>query len=73
VTFPEQAALSFLGGEPTIRKIPGGGKAVNVTVWHEGRTMGGPSYVDSFDITISARTENSEPYEQEVFIDANEV
>lgn len=73
VTFPERSALSFLNEEPTIRKIPGGGKAVNLTVWHEGRTMGGPSYDDSFDITISALTADGEPYEQEVFIDANEV
>jgi predicted nucleotide-binding protein len=73
VTFPERAALSFLTGEPSIRKIPGGGKSVNLTVWHGGLSMGGPSYDDSFDITISAHTADGEPYEQEVFIDANEV
>ncbi len=73
VTLPERAALSFLSEEPTIPKIPGGGKAVNVTVWHTGRMMGGSSLDDSFDITISARTENGEPFEQEVFVDANEL
>lgn len=65
--------MSYLGEQPTIRKIPGGGKAVNVTVWHEGRMMGGPSYDNSFDISICARAEDGEPFEQEVFIDANDL
>ncbi len=74
ITFPEGAALSFMNREQSpIRKLPGGGKSVNVTVWHEGRMLGGgSSYDDSFEVTISALTEDGEPYEQEVFLDANE-
>jgi hypothetical protein len=72
VELPATAALTFLNERPTIRKIPGGGKAVTVTVWNQNQTMGGPAYDDSFDISVSATTEDGQPFEQEVFIDANE-
>lgn len=70
--FPERAALAFLGGNPEIAKIPGGGRSVTVSAWNQDRFMGGPSYSRSFDLTVSARTDDGELFSQEVFIDAYE-
>lgn len=73
VTFPEGAALAFLGEAPPIPKIPGGGKAVTVPAWNEDSFVGGEStYHRSFDVKISARTLDGEAFSQEVFLDAYE-
>lgn len=70
--FPLGAALAFLGEKPKIAKIPGGGRAVTVSTWNQDRFMGGSAYSHSFDVTVSARTEDGESFSQEVFLDAYE-
>lgn len=72
VTFPEGAALSFLQDTPAIPKIPGGGRAVTVSAWNQGRFIGDSTYLRSFDVKISARTDDGELFLQEVFLDAYE-
>lgn len=70
VSIPEGASLSFLNERPTIPKIPGNGKSVNLTVWDQGRFFGGAEVATSFDLTIIARTESGEAFTQQVFVDA---
>ena len=69
ILFPENACLSFLNQPEPVPKIPGNGKSVHLTVWDQSRSLGGPKYATSFDITITARSESGEPFTQQVFLD----
>lgn len=71
VEIPDDAALSLLErGEVPIRKIPGNGKSVTVSVLGA-RYLGDRAKMESFDIALSGRTESGEAIRQEVFIDMN--
>jgi predicted nucleotide-binding protein len=72
VDIPEDAALTIRDqNQGNIEKIPGGGKAVSLMVFNANRSFGGPTLRNSFDLTITARTESGQEFSQEVFLDTN--
>lgn len=71
LTVPDNAALD-LHRTQSIERIPGGGKSVTVDVMNYNRFMGGGAdKSDTFDITVTARTDGGESIIQDIFIDLN--
>jgi hypothetical protein len=70
LTVPESAALD-LHRAPAIERIPGGGKSVTVDVMNQNRFLGASDKSDTFDITVTARTDGGERFSQDIFIDLN--
>lgn len=70
ITLPEVGALESVG-KTTTPKIPGGGRSVVFDVLNRNSHLGGPNGADTFDITITARTDAGEAIKQDVFIDVN--
>lgn len=70
VVIPTDASLK-LHGFQTIKKIPGLGRSVTIDVMGMGRMFGGGDMEDTFDVTITGRTEAGETVSQDVFIDTN--
>lgn len=71
LTVPDNAALD-LHRTKVIERIPGGGKSVTVDVMNYNRFMGGGAdKTDTFDVTITARTNGGDRVAQDIFIDLN--
>lgn len=71
LTVPDNAALD-LQRTQSIERIPGGGKSVTVDVMNHNRFMGGGAdKTDTFDVTVTARTNSGEHVTQDIFIDLN--
>ena len=72
VTLPENAALSLQNWTSfPLKKIPGNGKSVTISVFNQNRTFGGSLADSTFDVTVSGRTESYEHFEQTIFLDVN--
>lgn len=71
LSVPENAALD-LRQTQAIERIPGRGKSVTVDVMNYNRFMGGgANKSDTFDVTVTARTDGGESVTQDIFIDLN--
>lgn len=72
IAFPENAAL-VLGSwnASPIKKIPGDGNSVRISVFNQNNVSGGSLPDSAFDVTVSCRTESNEHFEQIIFLDVN--
>lgn len=72
LTVPENAALDMrANNNSVIAKIPGGGRSVTIDVLSYRRFLGNGGKDDTFDVTLTARTDGGEQHTQDVFLDLN--